>query len=139
MFPVQTNQSHAAINIQAQIQSFSFFYKPQQVPWKKKNQELTMKVSLKEAKMWATPKTNSPSLVAGPKVTVSSLGSLVLLLDYKSNTIHQRKLDWITLKRGKIIKQPQIYKMFKNHPLSNLKPSAYVYFAKKLLHFRIQI
>ncbi|KAL2509190.1 Uncharacterized protein Fot_32837 [Forsythia ovata] len=26
-----------------------------------------MKVSLKEAKMWATPKTSSPSLVAGPR------------------------------------------------------------------------
>lgn len=66
----------------------------------RKNQELTMKVSLKEAKMWATPKTNSPSLVAGPRVTVSSLGSLVLLLDYKSNTIHQHKLSGITFKKN---------------------------------------
>jgi hypothetical protein len=39
-----------------------------------------MKVSLKEAKMWATPKTYSPSRTAGPSVTFSSLGSRVFFL-----------------------------------------------------------
>lgn len=58
-----------------------------------------MKVSLNDAKIWATPKTSSPSLVAGPRVTVSSFGSLVLLFDCKtkSSTIQQisnnRKLN----------------------------------------------
>ena len=47
---------------------------------------LTMNVSLNDAKMWATPKTFSPSLTAGPSVTFSSFGSLVLFFDYK--TIH---------------------------------------------------
>lgn len=42
-----------------------------------------MNVSLNDAKIWATPKTCSPSRVAGPRVTFSSLGSLVFLLDYK--------------------------------------------------------
>jgi hypothetical protein len=41
---------------------------------------LTMKVSLKEAKMCATPKTYSPSRTVGPSVTFSSLGSRVFLL-----------------------------------------------------------
>ena len=45
-----------------------------------------MNVSLNEAKMWATPKTCSPSRVAGPSVTFSSLGSLVFLLDFKIHT-----------------------------------------------------
>ena len=40
-----------------------------------------MKVSLNEAKMRATPKTCSPSLTAGPNVTVSSFGSLTFLFD----------------------------------------------------------
>lgn len=40
-----------------------------------------MKVSLNEAKIWATPKTISPSLTEGPNVTFSSFGSLVFLLD----------------------------------------------------------
>lgn len=39
-----------------------------------------MKVSLKEAKMWATPKTYSPSRTVGPRVTFSSLGSRVFFL-----------------------------------------------------------
>jgi hypothetical protein len=39
-----------------------------------------MKVSLKEAKMCATPKTYSPSRTAGPSVTFSSLGSRVFFL-----------------------------------------------------------
>ena len=50
---------------------------------------LTMKVSLNDAKMWATPNTCSPSLTAGPRVTFSSLGSLVFLLDWK---IHRAKV-----------------------------------------------
>ena len=41
---------------------------------------LTMKVSLKEAKMCATPKTYSPSRTVGPSVTFSSFGSRVFLL-----------------------------------------------------------
>jgi len=40
-----------------------------------------MNVSLKDTKMWATPKTCSPSHTAGPSVTLSSWGSLVFLLD----------------------------------------------------------
>lgn len=44
-------------------------------------QTLTMNVSLNDAKMWATPKTCSPSRTAGPSVTFSSFGSLVFLLD----------------------------------------------------------
>jgi hypothetical protein len=46
-----------------------------------------MKVSLNEAKMRATPKTCSPSLTAGPKVTVSSFGSLTFLFEdyFKKN------------------------------------------------------
>jgi len=40
-----------------------------------------MKVSLNEAKIRATPKTCSPSLTAGPRVTVSSLGSPTFLFD----------------------------------------------------------
>lgn len=43
---------------------------------------LTMKVSLKEAKIWATPNTCSPSRTAGPRVTFSSLGSLFFLFDW---------------------------------------------------------
>jgi hypothetical protein len=39
-----------------------------------------MKVSLKDAKMCATPKTYSPSRTVGPSVTFSSLGSRVFLL-----------------------------------------------------------
>jgi len=45
-----------------------------------------MKVSLKEAKMRATPNTCSPSLTAGPRVTFSSFGSLTFLLDCKITT-----------------------------------------------------
>lgn len=48
---------------------------------------LTMKVSLNDAKIWATPKTCSPGWTAGPRVIFSSLGSLVFFLDYK--TIHE--------------------------------------------------
>jgi len=56
---------------------------------KKKVNRLTIKVSLNEAKIRATPKTCSPSLTAGPRVTVSSFGSLTFLFDdYKYITNH---------------------------------------------------
>lgn len=56
---------------------------------KKKENRLTMKVSLNEAKIRATPKTCSPSLTAGPRVTVSSFGSLTFLFDdYNHITNH---------------------------------------------------
>lgn len=59
---------------------------------------LTMKVSLKEAKMRATPKTCSPSLTAGPRVTVSSLGSLTFLLD-DYNKIKQSAINYQILQK----------------------------------------
>ena len=49
---------------------------------------LTMNVSLKDAKTWATPKTCSPSRTVGPRVTVSSLGSLVFLFDWHDKSHH---------------------------------------------------
>jgi len=49
-----------------------------------------MKVSLKEANMRATPKTCSPSLTAGPRVTFSSFGSLTFLLDCTTSKIKAR-------------------------------------------------
>lgn len=45
---------------------------------------LTMKVSLNDAKMWATPKTCSPGWTVGPRVILSSLGSLAFFLDCKA-------------------------------------------------------
>lgn len=38
----------------------------------------TTKVSLKEAKMWATPKTSSPSRALGPRLVTSALGARTL-------------------------------------------------------------
>lgn len=50
--------------------------------WETKHKHiLTMNVSLNDAKIWATQKTCSPSLTAGPRVTFSSFGSLVFLFD----------------------------------------------------------
>lgn len=40
------------------------------------------KVSLKEAKMWATPKTSSPSRTWGPRVTFSVVFLVAARLDY---------------------------------------------------------
>lgn len=77
-FPSQTNQSHAA-DKDSVIPSKSQGIKIRPINF---SVSLTIKVSLNEAKMWATPKTFSPSLTAGPNVTFSSLGSLVFLLDY---------------------------------------------------------
>ena len=50
---------------------------------------LTTKVSLKDAKMWATPNTFSPSLTFGPMVVTSSTGfsaflvSSAILIEYR--------------------------------------------------------
>ena len=65
------------------------------------NKVLTMKVSLNEAKMWATPKTISPSLTAGPRVTFSSLGSLVFLLDWyiEEKTDDQQQIQQFSCKK----------------------------------------
>lgn len=52
-----------------------------------------MKVSLNDAKIWATPKTCSPSLTVGPSVTFSSLGSLTFLLDYRTPQYKKFKLS----------------------------------------------
>jgi hypothetical protein len=63
-----------------------------------------MKVSLNEAKIRATPKTCSPSLTAGPRVTVSSFGSLTFLFD-DYNYINQNMINYqILTKTFSIIK-----------------------------------
>lgn len=53
---------------------------------KEKASKPTMKVSLNDAKMRATPNTCSPSRTVGPSVTFSTLASLVFFLDCKPDT-----------------------------------------------------
>jgi len=76
---------------------------------KRKLNALTMKVSLKEANMRATPKTCSPSLTAGPRVTFSSFGSLTFLLDYTTIKIKAKTLSELQLYIPKQITESSIY------------------------------
>lgn len=62
-----------------------------------------MNVSLNDAKMWATPKTCSPSRTVGPRVTFSSFTSLVFLLDCSAKPTKPNRIK--TRKRNKLSKE----------------------------------
>lgn len=83
-----------------------------------------MKVSLNEAKMWATPNTCSPSRTVGPSVTFSSFGSLVFFLpDYQKKTqmlsfIHKKKKTIIRSKTKVLLHNPIDWSQKKSEDLA---------------------